>query len=121
MDALNGAIAAVLASFLAALFLALTFRLPVPFVGMLGPMGELSPLSMGLTRVVTAVAVAWLFYGVLGGFVVLALVGAIAGHAAAQRSAGTASKNRTVIVWASLASIVPVAILSTVDYAIGPW
>ena len=72
-----GMLSSIAGSFLVAPLLALVYKFPIPFSGM-----ESGPIAV--VRSLFAVA----FYGVLGGFVVLGLVGAAAG-ALASRVAGT--------------------------------
>jgi len=112
---------AMMASILVALLFAYTFRVPIPMGGMLGPFGEFSPYSMEISEVLTSVLMAWLFYGLFGGFVVLPLCGAIAGHLAGHRYSIAKNKNRMVVLWAALASVAPVFGLSILDYIVGPW
>ena len=71
MDSIRGAIAALTSSILVALLFAYTFRIPVPMAGMLGPLGDFNPYSMDFSTVLTSVAVAWLFFGLFGGFIVV--------------------------------------------------
>jgi hypothetical protein len=121
MDSIRGAIVALTSSILVALLFAYTFRIPIPMVGMLGPLGAFNPYSMGLSEVLTAVAVAWLFYGLFGGFMILPVFGAIAGHVASQKFSAARNKNKMVVLWAALAGVIPVFGLSILDFIIGPW
>ncbi len=121
MDILKGMITALVASFLVGLLFAYTFRLPIPLMGMLGPFGEVSAQSFGFLGVMAAVSAAWLVYGFFGGFVLLPLVGGVAGYFAGRAFQGSARKNRMVIVFSALASVIPVAFISTLDYFVGPW
>lgn len=89
--------------------------------GMLGPIGEISPYSMSFSVVITSVVVAWLFYGLFGGFVILPALGAIAGHLAGQKFSGARNKRQMVVLWAAMAGVIPVFALSILDFIIGPW
>jgi len=73
---LIGVLSAIAGSFLVAPLLALVYRFPIPFSGM-----ESGPSAMA--RSLFAVA----FYGVMGGFVILGVLGAVAG-AIASKMAG---------------------------------
>ncbi|NNM70298.1 MAG: hypothetical protein HKM00_10125 [Gallionella sp.] len=121
MDSIRGAIVALTSSILVALLFAYTFRIPIPMGGMLGPLGGLNPYSMGFSGVLTSVAVAWLFYGLFGGFVILPVFGAIAGHLASQKFSAAGNKRQMVVLWAVLAGMIPVFGLSILDLIIGPW
>ncbi len=121
MDALKGSAIALLFSFLVALVFAYTFRIPIPLAGMLGPFGTLSPYAMSFTEVFVSVFAAWLFFGIFGGFLILPILGAIAGHWASRRFAQAKRKNRMVTFYASISSVIPVTCLSILDYIIGPW
>lgn len=118
---MRGAIAALASSIFVALLFAYSFRIPIPMGGMLGPLGEFSPYSMAFAEVLTSVAVAWLFYGLFGGFVVLPVIGAIAGHLAGRKYSAAKNKNQMVVLWAALAGGIPVFGLSILDFMIGPW
>ena len=121
MDSLKGAIAATASSFLAALVFAYIFRIPVPMFGLLGPLGQFSAYSMNFLDVLTAVIVAWLFYGAFGGFVIVPALGAIAGWFAGKRFPSARDRNRNVVLWAAVAGVIPVFGLSVLDLVIGPW
>lgn len=121
MDSLKGAATALVSSLLVALLFAYTFRLPIPLGGMLGPFGTVNPYAMSVAEVGAAVFVAWLFYGVFGGFLLLPLCGAVAGYWASRRFAGEQRRSRMVMGYAALASAIPVTGLALLDYLIGPW
>ncbi len=121
MDALKGSAVALVSALLVAFLFAYTFRLPIPLGGMLGPLGEFSPYAISVKQVAISVLAAWLFYGLFGGFIVLALVGGISGWAAGRRYGSARNKNRMIVLYAALASVIPVAGLSVLDYIVGPW
>ena len=105
---LAGAAIAVAATFPLAALAALVFRFPIPF----------GSYMSGLRAVVPALFAA-AFYGVLGGFVVQALLGGIAGVMAAR--SGAPDRRRAVLTYAVLAALPGVLILSVLDWIIGPW
>lgn len=121
MNALKGAVVALVSSLLVALLFAYTFRIPVPMGGMLGPFGAFSPYSMNFLDVVSTVSMAWLFYGIFGGFLVLPLCGALAGYLAGRKYSNRKDSDRMIALWSAVASAVPVFGLSVLDYIIGPW
>lgn len=121
MDALKGMITALVTSFFIGLLFAYTFRLPIPLVGMMGPFGEVSTQSFGFFGVMVAVLAAWLVYGFLGGFIVVPFFGGVAGYFAGRAFQGSAKKNQIVIAFSAIASAVPVVLISTLDFIIGPW
>jgi hypothetical protein len=59
------------------------------------------------------------FYGVLGGFVVQALLGGIAGVMASR--SGAPDRRRAVLTYSVLAALPGVLVLSVLDWIIGPW
>lgn len=58
-------------------------------------------------------------YGVLGGFVVQALLGGIAGVMASR--SGAPDRRRAVLTYSVLAALPGVLVLSVLDWIIGPW
>lgn len=108
---IGGALATILLAFPLAALCALLFRFPVPFAG----------YESGWSAVLHALA-AVRFYGTLGGFVLLALLGAVGGAVAHRVGKPDA---RRVWWWTmGLAAAVAgcaVLLLATLDYIIGPW
>jgi hypothetical protein len=100
-----GAGIAVAATFPLAALTALLFRFPIPFGG----------YANGVDAVVPAL-LAVAFYGILGGFIVQAILGGLAGLLAARSTAG-----RTSFVFATAAALPGVLLLSILDWIIGPW
>jgi small neutral amino acid transporter SnatA (MarC family) len=76
---------------------------------------------MNVVEVLDSVVVAWVFYGVLGDFIVIPVFGAIAGFIAGRKNANSENKNRMIVLWSIVASGIPVLFLSTLDYIIFPW
>jgi hypothetical protein len=120
-DALKGAMVALAASLLVALLFAYTFRIPIPMGGMIGPFGQFEPYGMAAGEVLNAVVVAWIFYGMFGGFIILAVCGAVTGLLVGRKYSNTREKNRMIVFWSIIVSALPVFALSTLDYIIGPW
>jgi cytochrome c biogenesis factor len=107
---LLGAVVATTAAFPSAALLALVYGFPVPLAGKL----------QGLDAMVPAMY-AVLFYGVMGGFLVLPLLGTLAG-VIADRSSKDASAAQFRTVMAALAIALGCAVLlATLDLLIGPW
>ena len=122
MNAVKGAGIALVASLVSALVFAYLFRLPIPLGGIIGPFGQFSSYDMGVLAVLKSVAIAWVFYGIFGGFVLLVLCGAFTGIIAGKKYSGTANrKNMMIALWSAGTSVIPVFILSILDYLIGPW
>jgi len=121
MDELKGAITALVSSLLAAILFAFIFRVPIPFGGYIGPFGEFSTYNMGAVEVIKSVSFAWVFYGVLGGFIVLPLSGVFIGTVVGQKYSRSEHKNRMIIMWAIGISTILVFLLSILDFIIGPW
>ena len=121
INALKGVAAAMLSSLLVALLFAYTFRLPVPLAGYIGPFGDLNTYGHGVMDIIQSVLVAWLFYGIFGGFIIIALSGTVMGLLIGSRYAGSDGKSRVIILWSAAAGSIPVFILAVLDYLIGPW
>lgn len=124
IDMFKGAAIAVTASLPIALLFAMLFRLPVPLGGMVGPFGELSLFEMGAIEALKAVLVAWVFYGALGGFIVLAASGAVTALIISckdPRTGCVAGKNKTIALWSTIVAVPPILLLAVLDYIIGPW
>ncbi len=108
---LTGALWAIAWSFPLAGFLALVFRFPVPLAGIVsGPDGVIPAMF--------AVAIYGIF---LGGFVVIAVTGALSGIL--LRAVAPDSKYFQVlqIVAAAVAACIPLFVLATLDMWIGAW
>lgn len=107
----GGAMWSVASSFPITAVLVSVFRFPIPFGGIVsGP--SFIPLAM----------FALLMYGiVLGGFVVLAVAGGIAG-AVARFAGSTEVRQRLILrILAIGASLFLLLLLATLDWIIGPW
>ena len=121
MDALKGAIVALMSGLLAALLFAYLFRIPIPLGGYIGPFGEISTFSTPAVDVFKAVFVAWVFYGMFGGFIILLACGAITGAYVGRKYAKAENKNKMIVLSCMAVSAIPVFILSILDHLIGPW
>lgn len=108
---LRGAICAVLMAFPTAALVALFFRFPIPF----------SAYESGID-VVPRALLATIFYGLLGGFPVLALGGYMAGVVAVRIGGENQQKtNRLMIIFSSAISFLGIMYLAVLDKIIGPW
>jgi uncharacterized protein YqgC (DUF456 family) len=67
------------------------------------------------------VLVAWVFYGMFGGFIILPLLGAVTGEIVGRIYVESESKNKMILLWSFLISAIPIFILSILDHLIGPW
>ena len=107
-----GAVCAVLAAFPVAALLALTFRFPVPFNGIDGGLDHVLPSLFAV-----------LFYGIaMGGFPVLAVLGAVGGVTAHHLRKPEGRQVFLLTAWLSLAtSSAALFLLATLDWIIGPW
>ena len=121
MNALKGAIISVVSSLIAAILFAYLFRIPIPMGGYIGPFGEISTYSIEVVDVLKYVFVAWVFYGMFGGFIILPTFGAITGAIIGGKYSDSKNKNRIIVLWSIMISTIPVFILSILDYIIGPW
>jgi hypothetical protein len=122
MDILKGTIIAVVASLPVAILFALLFRLPIPLGGYIGPFGEIGVYDFGAVELFKTVFLAWIFYGMFGGFIILSVFGAITGVIVSRKYSGSvAIKNKMIVLWATTISAIPILLLSILDYIIGPW
>jgi len=117
----RGAIFALASSLLVALLFAYIFRIPIPMGGYIGPFGIVSTYGISVVDVLISVLVAWLFYGMFGGFIILPLLGAVTGECVGRIYAASENKNKMILLWSFLISAIPVFILSILDHIIGPW
>lgn len=120
-DALKGAIVAVATTFLLPILLAYSFRFPVPLVGYFGPLGEFNTYDLSVHEVLKSVLLAWTFYGMVGGFTIVPVCGALTGLLVSRKDADARGKNGRLVFWSTIVGAIPVLILSTLDYIIGPW
>ena len=107
--ALWGALSAVLFAFPLAALCALFYRFPIPFGG----------YESGLDAAPRALLAA-VFYGLFGGFPVLALGGYFAGALAARRDAPKEGI-LVMLLLSALAALAGVIFLALLDKLIGPW
>ena len=90
---------------------ALLYRFPVPFAG----------YQSGVDWILIAMF-ASVFYGLLGGFVVLALGGYIGGLVAISLGKGNDRRtHRFVLVGSTIVALLGVFTLAILDKLIGPW
>jgi len=102
---------ALLGVFPLAALAALCYRFPIPFSGY-----ESGPMAVPRTLI------AVVFYGLFGGFVVLAALGAAAGAAANLLARQDARlERRLVLAFALAGDLVAVLILAVLDKIIGKW
>lgn len=120
-DAKKGAISALASSLLIAFLFAYVFRIPIPLGGYIGPFSAISTYSMPIVDVLTMVLVAWVFYGIFGGFIIFPLLGSVTGEKVGRKYADSKYKNKLILLCSFLVSVIPVFMLSILDYLIGPW
>jgi hypothetical protein len=70
-DGIKGAVLALVSTLLVGLLFAYVYRLPIPMGGYIGPYGVISTYGMPFVEVLISVLVAWVFYGVFGGFIII--------------------------------------------------
>jgi len=108
---LIGALLAVVMAFPVAGILALVYRFPVPFAGYLSGVSAVGYAMVGVV-----------FYGLLGGFPLLAALGGLAGAVTARRQteAGTLPWKVIMLLCLSI-DLVALFVLAILDKIIGPW
>lgn len=111
MKILRGPLTAIIGAFPAAALVGLVYGFPIPF----------DSKRHGINAVLPSF-IAVVFYGLLGGFVVLALLGWMAGRVAAIMSEGDLVKEKRLTMFMALgASLLCTIFLSVLDLLIGPW
>lgn len=108
-------------SYFVALLFAYTFRIPIPLAAYYGPLGEISTYSLTVVEVLKSVLVAWVFYGIFGGFIIVPVLGAAAGLLAGRKHISSRNRRSMIVLYSVLAGSAPVLALSVLDYVIGPW
>ena len=107
----RGALFAIVLSLPLAALCALVYRFPVPF----------SAYESGVAAMPRAFGAA-IFYGLLGGFVVLAIAGYLSGRLAMRLGAGDAQKAaRLTLLFSGMVAFAGVFTLAILDKLIGPW
>jgi hypothetical protein len=120
----QGIVLTILFSLPVTILFTIFFRFPAPFTGMVGPVDAVEIMSdiTDLGEVLIAATFLWLLHLVLGGFIVLSIFGAISGMLANQKYPNSMKKRRKFLIFLSVIScVIPILILSTSDYIIGPW
>jgi hypothetical protein len=107
---LLGAVVATAAAFPAAALLALVYGFPVPFAGKLQGPDAMVPAMFAVV-----------FYGVMGGFIVLPLLGTLAGVIADRSSVDASTAQFRTIMAGLTIALGCAALLATLDVFIGPW
>ena len=105
-----GAVVATAAVFPAGALLALVYGFPVPFAGKLQGLDAMVPAMFGVV-----------FYGVMGGFVVLPILGTLAGVIADRSSKDARTAQFRTVVAALAIALGCAVLLATLDLLIGPW
>jgi hypothetical protein len=108
--ALLGALIAIVGAFPLAASIALVYGFPVPFAGKMSGPEALIPSQFAV-----------FMYGIIGGFGVLALAGALAGAIACKVGPNPKSVAVLCVCLALLFSAGCLALLANLDLIIGPW
>jgi len=120
MNKLKGIALTAFSTLLIAVLFAFFFRLPIPMGGVIGPLGEYNS-NDNIVEILKMVITAWVFYGLFGGFILIALFGSIAGYLAGKFSDASKSEYMTILKYSFIAGLMPVLFISTLDLIIGPW
>ena len=121
-DSIKGGRIAIVSSFPIALLFALLYRFPIPMGGYIGPFSGKS--HIGVINSLKAVVLAWVVYGILGGFVLLFVGGAVTGTAISSKCSESDDKkhrDRMVTTGGIIFAILCVGLLSNLDFIIGAW
>jgi hypothetical protein len=120
MNVLKGITFTVFSSLVSALIFAFIFRLPIPMLGIIGPFGEYDSGS-DIIEIFKMVFLAWVFYGILGGFIILSVFGGLAGHLVGKTTDTLKNTNIKILKYSFIAGLIPVLFISTLDFFIGSW
>jgi len=118
MDALKGIASFSFGIYVWSVFFSLFYRFPSPMVGYVGPYGE---FESTIASSFGSAAIAFIFYSIVGGFIVILPVGAACGNYIKSRFSHLASRKVHHLVCGLSVGFVPVLVLATLDYIIGPW
>ena len=122
LNAVKGAVITLASSYVVAVLFAYLFRLPIPMGGMIGPFGAYSSYGGSPIEILQMVFMAWVFYGIFGGLIILVVCGATTGIIVGNKYSGTKyNKNKMIALWSMIISVIPVFFLSILDFIIGPW
>ncbi len=109
-------------SFPMSLVLALIYRFPIPMGGYIGPASDVGIDYSNILDILKMVSIAWVFYGIMGGFIVLAIGGAAASKLTFQKPSKTEhSQFKQLVVRAVCVSFLGCGALAILDFIIGPW
>ena len=109
-------------SFPMSLALALFYRFPIPMGGYIGPASNIGINYSNISDILIMVSIAWVIYGIMGGFIVLAIGGAAASKLAFHESIKTEhNQGKYLVVLAVCVSFLGCGALAILDYIIGPW
>jgi len=118
MDTLKGIASFSFGIYVWSVFFSLFYRFPSPMVGYVGPYGE---FESTIASSFGSAAIAFIFYSIVGGFIVIFPVGAACGNFIKSRFSHLASRKVHHLVCGLAVGFVPVLVLATLDYIIGPW
>lgn len=109
-----GALVAVIGAYPVAALVAFFYRFPIPFAGYASGFEAVAPTFVAVTK-----------YGAIGGFIVVAALGALAGvlgsYIASAVGVGREGSLYLLACLAVLADLPPVVLLSVLDKIIGHW
>lgn len=109
-DQLRGAITALISSLPIAMIFVAVYRFPIPFAG-----------NMHGVQYINLVPIAWLFYGIFGGFIVLFFGGAFIGYVIGRHITDEDKKQTIITIVSIVFATLAVGFLSILDKIIGPW
>ncbi len=90
--------------------------------GYIGPASDVGIDYSNILDILTMVSIAWVFYGIMGGFIVLAIGGAAASKLTLHKTIKTEhSQVKNLVVRAVCVSFLGCGALAILDFIIGPW
>ena len=106
-----GILSSFCSAFIATLLVTVFYRFPVPFA---------EQYATGREDAFTAL-LALLFYGILGGFIVVLAIGLLSSHLVCRFSSTEGKMKLEIIGISASVNLLAVILLSTLDKIIGPW
>lgn len=120
-DIKKGIVFLIISSLLVSFLFAYMFRYPIPFEGYIGPFSAINANDKSMIDILVSVIMAWAFYFMFGGIVILSLLGAATGNIVGRIYSSSPNKNKFILIYSLIVSTIPVYFLSILDYIIGPW
>ena len=118
---LKCAVLSIIMSFPMTIAMILLLRFPIPFVGYVGPLSTHGINYLEIIDILKMATMAWVFYGMFGGFIIVSVAGLIAGYLVHRKSNNHATSDATLFKAAGFVAFMSCGLLAVLDFIIGPW